>query len=198
MFYSTSSVPVISRPRQTIPSASAKNPSHPPVGLLMTPKQASELSQARGTIAKANQALKRKISIDASDGVEDKRNQAGNLPKRQAADPANPTQPPAIAQTVVPPTYDVSTKSEGDSSGQACPGPSAHIPANKPLPVPIRPQPRTKPPPSLFINKRPQGNPIRRPSHPGTDNRLNGVDRTRSVRQRMQEEMNLIQKPNHR
>ncbi|OAV97590.1 hypothetical protein PTTG_01906 [Puccinia triticina 1-1 BBBD Race 1] len=198
MFYSTSSVPVISRPRQTIPSASAKNPSHPPVGLLMTPKQASELSQARGTIAKANQALKRKISIDASDGVEDKRNQAGNLPKRQAADPANPTQPPAIAQTVVPPTHDVSTKSEGDSSGQACPGPSAHIPANKPLPVPIRPQPRTKPPPSLFINKRPQGNPIRRPSHPGTDNRLNGVDRTRSVRQRMQEEMNLIQKPNHR
>ncbi|KAH9466504.1 hypothetical protein Pst134EB_001557 [Puccinia striiformis f. sp. tritici] len=54
--------------------------------------------------------------------------------------------------------------------------------------------PRPKPAPSLFIKKpkRPEGNPIRRPSHPGTG----GTEGNRSVRQRMQDEMNMMQRPN--
>ncbi|KAI9601419.1 hypothetical protein H4Q26_001237 [Puccinia striiformis f. sp. tritici PST-130] len=160
-FYSTSSVPIVSKSRQSNQAARFKKTSKPLVGLLMTPKQASEQSQARGTVTKAQQALKRKISIDASDGVQDRRDEAAGLSTIQAADKSHA-------------------------------GPSAPVPVKRPIAAMKQQAPRPKPAPSLFIKKPKREIPIRRPSHPGTG----GTEGNRSVRQRMQDEMNMMQRPN--
>ncbi|KAI7934624.1 hypothetical protein MJO29_015887 [Puccinia striiformis f. sp. tritici] len=91
--------------------------SKPPVGLLMTPKQASEQSQARGTVTRANQALKRKISIDASDGVQDRRDKAAGPSTIRGSHPVNPQQILGITPAVIP--------LPKEAAGQSCPGPSA-------------------------------------------------------------------------
>ncbi|KAH9440743.1 hypothetical protein Pst134EA_032309 [Puccinia striiformis f. sp. tritici] len=185
-FYSTSSVPIVSKSRQSNQAARFKKTSKPLVGLLMTPKQASEQSQARGTVTKAQQALKRKISIDASDGVQDRRDEAAGLSTIQVIHPVNPQQIPGITPAAIPLPKKAADKSHA--------GPSAPVPVKRPIAAMKQQAPRPKPAPSLFIKKpkRPEGNPIRRPSHPGTG----GTEGNRSVRQRMQDEMNMMQRPN--
>ncbi|KAA1114829.1 DEAD-box type RNA helicase [Puccinia graminis f. sp. tritici] len=203
-FYSTSSAPIVSRARQTSDSGGMKKPA---VGVLMTPKQAAEQSQVRGEIAKANQGgLKRKISADTSDPVEDKRNKATIvIPAHQTHNKNLPDPATLGPQTAAPllQSTNVPLETLPHTTPLARPGPSAPpvLPKSASLPAVNNLQPRPKPAPSLFIKKpkRPEGNPIRRPNHPTPTNRPMAVgEGHRSVRQQLKDQANAIQKPNHR
>ncbi|PLW47414.1 hypothetical protein PCANC_05849 [Puccinia coronata f. sp. avenae] len=191
MFYSASSRPVVSVARKFNQSAHSNHPPKPPVGLLLTPKQVAEQSQARAVSAQAAQSLKRKMSIEASNTGEVRYDEPMDFSPHQAGHPEI-AQPPT-------PVSGASSMTEVQPSEHACAGPSAPI-AKRPSIFLNKPQ-GPKPAASLFITKpkRPMGNPIQRPNHPTANNRPNGVtEGNRSVRQRMQEEMNRMQRPNQR
>jgi len=198
-FYSSASKPVISTHRQSIHSSRFdNNRPKPPVGVLLTPKQVAEQSQARAAVSQAAaQSLKRKMSIENSDAVKVRCSEPVHLPPHLSSGI------PGLTHTAMASlAHDAPQQTaEGQPSDHARSGSSALLPIPRPPPQVVHRPQAPKPAASIFIQKprRPMGNPIRKPNQPARNNQsIGAADGNRSVRQRLQDEMNLSHKPNPR